>query len=45
MTDDVELPEDEAPQGRTVDPFGLPEAPDDGADELDDEDDEVEGEE
>ena len=40
MTDDpTEVPEAEAPDGRTVPPSGnVEEAPDDGADEVDDED-------
>jgi len=38
MTDDIEIPE-----GQTVEPTGAPEAPDDGLDEIDDEDEEVEG--
>lgn len=43
MTDDpTEVPEEEAPQGQTAPPEGnVDEAPDDGLEEVDDEDTEV----
>jgi len=33
MTDDPEVPEDEAPKGNVVPPEGVEEAPDDGSDD------------